>query len=110
MTGVSEPTFEQELAATLAARKELGPAHDKELIAGFLDRIEHELDAHIDERIAARDPGQAARRPSCTRGTSRSASRSSPSQAGSPAVARLIVTVIALDDRLRLRRDEPLVA
>ena len=33
--GVSEPTFEQELAATLAARKELGPAHDKELIAGF---------------------------------------------------------------------------
>ena len=58
---MSEPTFEQELAATLAARKELGPAHDKELIAGFLDRIEHELDAHIDERIAARAPGQAAR-------------------------------------------------
>src|SRR4051812_22338782 len=54
--GVSEPTFEQELAATLAARKELGPAHDTELIAGFLDRIEHELDAHIDERIAARTP------------------------------------------------------
>jgi hypothetical protein len=53
---VSEPTFEQELAATLAARRELGPAHDKELIAGFLDRIEHELDAHIDERIAARAP------------------------------------------------------
>jgi hypothetical protein len=53
---VSEPTFEQELAATLAARKELGPAHDKELIAGFLDRVEHELDAHIDERIAARAP------------------------------------------------------
>jgi hypothetical protein len=53
---VSEPTFEQELAATLAARKELGPAHDKELIAGFLDRVAHELDAHIDERIAARTP------------------------------------------------------
>ena len=56
--GVSEPTFEQELAATLAARKELGPAHDKELIVGFLDRIEHELDAHIDERIAARTPAK----------------------------------------------------
>ena len=53
---MSEPTFEQELAATLAARKELGAAHDKELIVGFLDRIEHELDAHIDERIAARTP------------------------------------------------------
>jgi hypothetical protein len=60
--GVTEPTFEQELAATLAARKELGPAHDKELIAGFLDRIERELDAHIDERIAARTPPK--RRPS----------------------------------------------
>ncbi len=34
------------------------PAHDKELIAGFLDRIEHELDAHIDERIAARTPAK----------------------------------------------------
>ena len=56
MLGVSEPTFEQELAATLAARKELGPAHDKELIGGFLDRIERELDAHIDERVAARAP------------------------------------------------------
>ena len=53
---MSEPTFEQELAATLAARKELGPAHDKELITGFLDRIERELDAHIDERVAARAP------------------------------------------------------
>ena len=56
--GVSEPTFEQELAAMLAARKELGPAHDKELVAGFLERIEHELDAHIDERIAARTPAK----------------------------------------------------
>ena len=55
---VSEPTFEQELAATLAARKELGPAHDKELIVGFLERIERELDAHIDERIAARTPAK----------------------------------------------------
>src|SRR5690349_14012299 len=30
---------QQELAATVAARRELGPAHDEELIAGFLDRI-----------------------------------------------------------------------
>ena len=57
---MSEPTFEQELEATLAARKELGPAHDKELIAGFLDRIEQEIDARVDERVAARAPGQAA--------------------------------------------------
>jgi hypothetical protein len=59
---MSEPTFEQELAATLAARKELGPAHEQELIAGFLQRVERELDAHIDDRIAARAP--VKRRPS----------------------------------------------
>jgi hypothetical protein len=56
--GVSEPTFEQELAATLAARKELGPAHEAELAAGFLERVERELDAHIDARIAARVPAK----------------------------------------------------
>jgi hypothetical protein len=35
-----------ELQATVAARRELGPAHDDELIAGFLER----LDRRIDER------------------------------------------------------------
>ena len=34
----------KELEATIAARKELGPGHDDELIAGFLDRIEKQLD------------------------------------------------------------------
>src|SRR5689334_831860 len=35
---VEEPT-RHELEATIAARRELGPAHDAELIEGFLDRI-----------------------------------------------------------------------
>ena len=39
---------------TLAARQELGPEHDAQLIAGFLDRIEHELDRRVDERVAQR--------------------------------------------------------
>ena len=43
---------QQELEATLAAREELGPAHDKELVAGFLDRIEQEIDRRVDERLA----------------------------------------------------------
>ena len=43
---------QQELDATLAARQELGPSHDKELVAGFLDRIEHEIDRRVDERLA----------------------------------------------------------
>jgi hypothetical protein len=43
---------------TLAARQELGPAHDDQLIAGFLDRIEHELDRRVDERVARRLPAK----------------------------------------------------
>ena len=43
---------------TVAARQELGPAHDDQLIAGFLDRIEHELDRRVDERVARRAPAK----------------------------------------------------
>jgi len=34
----------KELEATVAARRELGGEHEDELIAGFLQRIEHKLD------------------------------------------------------------------
>ena len=46
-----EPTAKHELEVTLAARRELGSDHDDQLIAGFLDRIEHELDRRVDERV-----------------------------------------------------------
>ena len=46
----------QELHATLAARQELGPAHDDQLVEGFLDRIEQEIDRRVDERVAALGP------------------------------------------------------
>ena len=45
-----------ELEATLAARRELWPAHDQELIEGFLDRIEREIDRRVDERVARQTP------------------------------------------------------
>ncbi len=51
-----EPVARHELEATIAARQELGPAHDDQLIAGFLDRIEKEIDRRVDERIATRGP------------------------------------------------------
>lgn len=51
-----EQEVRSELEATLAARSELGPAHDAELIAGFLDRIGKELDRRVDEKVAARAP------------------------------------------------------
>jgi len=40
----------------VAARKELGPEHEEHLIAGFLDRIDKELDRRVDEKIAAKRP------------------------------------------------------
>jgi hypothetical protein len=48
----------KELDVTLAARQELGPEHDAQLVAGFLDRIEHELDRKVDERVARRTPAK----------------------------------------------------
>jgi hypothetical protein len=58
-----QPETKAELEATIAARRELGPAHDQELIQGFLERIGKELDRHIDERIAARTPPKRASSP-----------------------------------------------
>ena len=44
----------QELQARVEARKELGPEHEEELVAGFLDRLDRDLDRRIDAKIAAR--------------------------------------------------------
>ncbi len=41
-----------ELEATVAARRELGPEREAELVSSFLDRIERGLDKRIDERLA----------------------------------------------------------
>jgi len=51
-----QPTARRELEATLAARGELGPEHEDDLVAGFLDRIEREIDRRVDERVAAVAP------------------------------------------------------
>jgi hypothetical protein len=48
----------QELAATVEARRELGPDHDEVLVAGFLERIDRELDRRVEERVARRTPGK----------------------------------------------------
>jgi hypothetical protein len=45
---------EQELRATVAARRELGPEHEEHLVAGFLARTEKEIDRRVDERLARR--------------------------------------------------------
>jgi hypothetical protein len=45
---------QKELEATVAARKELGPEHEEHLIAGFLERIDKEIDRRVEERVASR--------------------------------------------------------
>ena len=47
---------EQELKAVVAARKELGPEHEDHLVAGFLERIEKEIDRRVDEKVRALGP------------------------------------------------------
>ena len=47
---------EEELRAVVEARKELGPEHEEHLVAGFLDRMEKEIDRRVDERLAERRP------------------------------------------------------
>jgi hypothetical protein len=49
-----EADARHELDATVAARRELGPEHEDALIAGFLERIEHEIDRRVEERVGRR--------------------------------------------------------
>ncbi|MBI3976579.1 MAG: hypothetical protein HY331_00195 [Chloroflexi bacterium] len=44
-------TVRDELQATLAARRELGPEYDDELIQAFLAKIERAIDQRIDARL-----------------------------------------------------------
>ena len=47
-----ETEAQQEIEATLAARRELGPGYDEHLIEGFVRRMESEIDRRVDERVA----------------------------------------------------------
>jgi hypothetical protein len=41
-----------DLEARLLALQELGPGHEKELVAGFMKELDKEIDRRIDERLA----------------------------------------------------------
>ncbi|MGN6799096.1 MAG: hypothetical protein ACTHKS_13235 [Gaiellaceae bacterium] len=45
---------EQELKAVVEARKELGPEHEEHLIAGFLEKMDKEIDRRVDAKLASR--------------------------------------------------------
>ncbi|GAA3025041.1 hypothetical protein [Streptosporangium longisporum] len=48
-----------ELRASLAARRELGPDYEDSLVEGFLEKMDQEIDRRVDERLATRSPAQA---------------------------------------------------
>lgn len=45
----------QELAATLEARRELGPAYEPALVDSFVDKVETAIEARVDARLAERE-------------------------------------------------------
>jgi hypothetical protein len=53
-----ETETRRELEAAVAAREELGPEHEEHLVAGFVDRIEREIERRVDERLATRLPAR----------------------------------------------------
>jgi hypothetical protein len=52
-----EQELRHELEATLEARRELGPAHEAELVARFADKVEAEIEQRARELARKRDPG-----------------------------------------------------
>jgi len=49
---------QKELQATVEARKELGPEHEEHLIAGFLERIDREIDRRVEAKLERRRPAR----------------------------------------------------
>jgi hypothetical protein len=51
---MSQPPIDpDDIAVTLAVRKDLGPQHDEAVIAEFLDRVGGAIDQRVDERVKA---------------------------------------------------------
>src|SRR5262245_17269278 len=50
----------EDLSATLAARKELGPEYEPALVESLAERLEGVIEARIEARLAQRPPAPAA--------------------------------------------------
>lgn len=53
LTDVADPISRDDLAVTLAVRNDLSPAHDDAVIGEFLERVGAQIDARVDDRVAA---------------------------------------------------------
>lgn len=49
----NQPISAEDLAVTLAVREDLGLQHEPAVIGEFLDRVGAEIDARVDQRLAA---------------------------------------------------------
>jgi hypothetical protein len=58
--------LEDELKATMAARRELTPEMENALIGNFLQQIEKRIDAHIEQRLTDNSRGRADRQKQMT--------------------------------------------
>lgn len=57
------PLSPQEIRAAAAANDELGPEYSDAVVASFLDKVEEEIDARVNARLAGvRQPAPAAER------------------------------------------------
>jgi hypothetical protein len=52
------PDGDEEIAASVGAHRDLGPAYDDAIAAGLVERIGAEVDRRVDERISRYQIGQ----------------------------------------------------
>jgi hypothetical protein len=57
---VADERLSGELRAALAAREDLGPEYESDLVKSFLDRIDREVDIRVAARIGAQPAPRAA--------------------------------------------------
>ncbi|MER6273553.1 MULTISPECIES: hypothetical protein [unclassified Streptomyces] len=72
MTDVHDTELKKDLAATLHARRDLGPEYESELVDSFLEKIDRRIDTAVERglrRGLAEQRMQAARGAGRTRGT-----------------------------------------
>ncbi|MEU9348313.1 hypothetical protein AB0D74_44665 [Streptomyces sp. NPDC048278] len=72
MTDVHDTDLKKDLAATLHARRDLGPEYESELVDSFLEKIDQRIDTAVERRLRrglAEQQMQAARGARRPRGT-----------------------------------------
>ncbi|MFD8816054.1 hypothetical protein ACFV23_32345 [Streptomyces sp. NPDC059627] len=74
MTDVHDTDLKKDLAATLHARRDLGPEYESELVDSFLEKIDQRIDTAVERRLRR---GLAEQQMQAARGTRRQKSSDS---------------------------------